>query len=315
MHRRADRIRFDLTTLRLFEATAEMGAITKAAERLALAPAAASRRISELEAQFSVALFERRPHGMTLTDAGRALLAHARSIIHSAARMADDASAFLKGDRGIVKIAACTSAVLQFLADDIQRCHAAHPGIDIDLQELNSHGVMQALTRGVVDIGIYEASLGRLAFPTRVYREDRLVVLATPSHPLAARRQVSVDDILGCDVIGLTEGSAISTALVRLANRADRQLHMRIRVGSFDSMTAMVAAGVGIGVMPRGVACALAKGKRFRILPIADGDNVEGIWPTRQFLLCHLPADDIASSTLSILDLLSQPVSQNAKPA
>jgi DNA-binding transcriptional LysR family regulator len=132
--------------------------------------------------------------------------------------------------------------------------------------------------------------------------------LTTPDHPLAALKKVSVEDILGCDVIGLTEGSAISIALGRLANQVDRPLHMRIRVGSFDSMTAMVAAGVGIGVMPSGVARALATGKRFRILPIDDGNNVEGIWPTRQFLLCHPPAGDISSSTVSILDVLSPPM-------
>lgn len=306
--RRAHRVHFDLTTLRLFEATAELGAVTKAAERVSLAPAAASRRISELEAQFGVALFERRPHGMALTDAGRALLAHARSMLHSAARMADDASAFRQGDRGIVKIAACTSAVLQFLAQDVQRCHDAHPGIDIDLQELNSHGVMQALARGVVDVGIYEASLGRLDFPTRLYREDRLVVVTDAGHALAGCERVTADEILACDVIGLTEGAAISVALARLANARDQTLRMRIRVGSFDSMTAMVAAGVGIGVMPAGVAHALAGGAPFRILPI------EGSWAARQFLLCHLPVEALSSSTLSVLDLLSGPVSQNAKP-
>ncbi|SAK98868.1 LysR family transcriptional regulator [Caballeronia temeraria] len=309
MTRRSDRIQFDLKTLRLFEATAELGAITKAAERLALAPAAASRRISEIETQFGVALFERRPHGMTLTDAGRALLAHARSIIHSAERMHQDAAAFRQGARGVVKIAACTSAVLQFLAEDVQRCHAVHPGIDIDLQEANSHGVMQALTRGTVDIGIYEASLGRLDLPTRPYREDRLVVLTTADHPLAAQSQVRAGELLACDVIGLTVGSAISIALSRLASQMDRTLHMRIRVGSFDSMTAMVAAGVGVGVMPLGVARVLATDRHFRILPI------EGEWPMRQMLLCHLPADELSSSTLTVLDLLTQPVSQKAKPA
>ncbi|WP_250456210.1 LysR family transcriptional regulator [Caballeronia sp. ATUFL_M2_KS44] len=309
MIRRPDRLQFDLTTLRLFEATAELGAITKAAERLSLAPAAASRRISEMEAQFGIALFERRPHGMALTDAGRALLAHARSMIHSAARMHDDAAAFRQGARGVVKIAACTSAVLQFLAEDVRRCHAAYPGIDIDLQEANSHGVMQALTRGTVDIGIYEASLGRLDLPTRLYREDRIVVLTTEDHPLAANTQVRAEALLDCDVIGLTEGSAISIALSRLAVQMDRTLHMRIRVGSFDSMTAMVAAGVGIGVMPLGVARVLATAARFRILPI------EGTWAVRQMLLCHLSADALSSSTLAVLELLAQPVSQNAKPA
>lgn len=303
-----DRIHFDLTTLRLFEATAELGAITKAATQMALAPAAASRRIVELEAQFGIPLFERRPHGMTLTDAGRTLLAHARSMMHSVARMQDDAAAFRQGDRGVVRVAACTSAVLQFLAADIQRCHAAHPGIRIDLQEMNSHGVVQTVTRGIVDIGIYESSFGIIDFPTLPYREDRLILLTPADHPLAAKKSVSLDDILPYDIIGLTEGSAISITLGRLAMQATQFLHMRIRVGSFDSMTAMVTEGIGIGVMPAGVARTLAGGKRFRRIAI------EGSWASRRFLLCHLPEQAISTSALAVIGLLTTQVSQTAKP-
>jgi DNA-binding transcriptional LysR family regulator len=200
-------------------------------------------------------------------------------MIHSAARMYDDASAFRQGDRGVVKIAACTSAVLQFLAQDIQRCNLLHPGVRIDLQELNSHGVMQTLSRSVVDIGIDEASLGRPDFPTQTYREDRLVVLTPVDHPLAELKRVTVRDLFAYDVIGLTEGSAISTALSRLASQIDRVLHMRNRVGSFDSMTAMVAAGVGIGVMPLDVARLLASGEHFRLLGKRSISSIRGRTP------------------------------------
>lgn len=309
MSRDIDRLHFDLTTLRLFEATADLGAITKAAAELALAPAAASRRIMELEAQFGVALFERRPHGMVPTDAGRALLAHARSMMHAVARMRDDALAFRQGDRGVVRIAACTSAVLQFLAADIQRCHATHPGIHIDLQELNSHGVTEALARGVADVGIYEATLGGVNFATRPYHEDRLVLLVPDDHPLAARPDVTLDDILPYAVIGLTDGSAISLLLGRLALQSSRILHMRIRVSSFDSMTAMVAARIGIGIMPAGVARILADSPRFRTI------DIDAPWASRQFLLSHLPVDTISSSALAVIDLLAPAVSPHAKPA
>ena len=88
------RIQFDLTTVRLFIATAETGSIARAAERIGLAPAATSRRIEELQAQFGVVLFQRRPHGMELTDAGRALLAHARSLAHAVGRLHDDGDFF-----------------------------------------------------------------------------------------------------------------------------------------------------------------------------------------------------------------------------
>ncbi|MFN6997183.1 MAG: LysR family transcriptional regulator, partial [Aquincola tertiaricarbonis] len=142
------RLHFDLTTLQLFIATAELGGVTRAAGRVHIAPAAASRRIQELEAQFGLPLFERRPHGMALTDAGRAMLAHARSITHTVSRMQDDAASYLGGDQGVVRIAAPKSAVIQFMPADIERCALACPGVRIDLQEMNSQIVQQALKRG-----------------------------------------------------------------------------------------------------------------------------------------------------------------------
>ncbi|WP_432241089.1 LysR family transcriptional regulator [Herbaspirillum robiniae] len=317
-----DRIHFDLTTLRLFEATAELGAVTKAAERIFLAPAAASRRIQEFEAQFGIALFERLPHGMALTDAGRALLAHVRSMMHSVARMQDDATAFRQGHMGVVRLAACTSAVLQFLAQDIRRCQDEYPGIKIDLLEANSQGVVEAVTRGVADIGIYESTLGGTELPTQPYREDRLVLAVPHGHPLAKKKRVRLEDILPHEVIGLSEGAALSLALGRLAAQSGQVLHMRVMVRSFHSMAAMIAQGIGIGLMPAKVAELLVGGDRFGTVA------VEGEWATRRFVLCHQPAHAMSGSGMAVAAMLAtapkkssrsgkalRPVSQIAKPA
>ncbi|QHI96603.1 LysR family transcriptional regulator [Xylophilus rhododendri] len=292
-------IHFDLVTVRLFIETAETGSVTRAAERILLAPAAASRRLKELEQQFGVPLFQRLPHGMALTDAGRALLAHARSMAHAVSRMRDDALAYREGDLGVVRIAACTSAVLQFLPGDIQRCQARHPGIKIDLQELNSQGVLQAIDRGVADIGIYESTVGAVALPTRAYHRDRLVLVVRDDHALADRAAVSFEDMLDHDVIGLTEGSAISTTLLRLAAKARRDLRMRIRVGSFDSMVAMIRQGIAVGVMPQAVARSIAGGSRFKRIPI------EGDWPARQMMLCHMPEASMSRAALAALQVIA----------
>ncbi|MDB5942217.1 MAG: LysR family transcriptional regulator [Ramlibacter sp.] len=301
------RIHFDLTTLRLFIATAELGGVTKAAQRLHLAPAAASRRIQEFEAQFQLPLFRRLPHGMALTDAGRALLAHARTMIHTTARMQDDAASYLHGEKGVVRIAACKSVVLQFLPTDIQRCAIACPGVRIDLQEMNSHGVLQAMSRGLADLGIYESSLGPIDMPTQPYRDDRLVVVTPRGHPLAQRQAVRLADILAYGVIALEEGSAISINLERQAADANRVLRMPIRVGSFDSMTAMIAQGLGIGVMPEAVAATIAGGPAFARLAI------DAPWAARSFVLCHPPAGALPSAAQSIVQVLLE--SQSANPA
>lgn len=303
------RVHFDLTTVRLFIATAETGSITRAAERICLAPAAASRRMKELELQFGLPLFQRLPHGMALTDAGRALLGHARSVAHSVARMQDDAQAFRQGDKGVVRIAACTSTVLQFLPLDLLRCHAACPDVKIDLQELNSPGVIQALSRGMADIGIYESTLGVVPLPSLPYHEDRLVLVVPADHALARRKRVRPEDFLDYDVIGLSEGSAIASTLERVAAEAHRNIRMRIRVSSFASMMAMVEQGIGIGLMPEHVARSFYGSRRFRSVAI------EQDWAVRRFVLCHQPAPALSSAAQAVVEVLAEVNSQTAKPA
>ncbi len=293
------RVQFDLTTVRLFIATAETGSITRAAERICLAPAAASRRMKELEAQFGLPLFQRLPHGMALTDAGRALLGHARSMANSVARMQDDAAAFRQGDKGVVRIAACTSTVLQFLPHDLLRCAAACPDVKIDLQELNSPGVIQALGRGLADIGIYESTLGAVALPSLPYHGDRLVLVVPAAHALAGRTSACAADFLDCDLIGLSEGSAIASTLERVAADAQRGIRMRIRVSSFASMMAMVEQGIGIGLMPERVARSFYGNRRFRRVAI-DED-----WAARRFVLCHQPAAALSSAARAVIEVLA----------
>jgi DNA-binding transcriptional LysR family regulator len=293
-------LHFDLTTLRLFVAVAELGSVTRAAERLHIAPAAASRRIVDLESQFGLPLFERRPHGMALTDAGRSMLAHARGIAYTVLRMQDDAASFLGGDQGVVRIAAPKSALIQFLPADIQRCAAACPGVRIDVQEMNSQLVQQALRRDVADIGIFESTLGAIDLPTLAYRSDRLVVVAAQNHPLAGRLELTLEDILDCEVIGLGDGSAVALTLERLANEAGRSLHMRMRVSGFDSMAALVAQGLGLGVMPAAVADSIASGPRYARIAIADA------WAVRHFVLCHRQPTLLSRAAKSVAAVLAQ---------
>lgn len=302
----SQRLHFDLLSLELFIATAELGGVTRAAQRLHLAPAAASRRILELEHQFGIAFFERRPHGMTLTDAGRAMLAHARNVVHTVLRMQDDAASYLGGQQGVVRLAAPKSAVTQFVPADIERCAQACPGVRIDLQEMNSQIVQQALRRGTVDIGIYESGLGSIDLPMLPYRRDRLLLVTPSGHALAGRRRVTIDDILDFDLIALDEGSALTLALQRLADDRGRVLRLRMRVSGFDSIARLVAQGLGIGVMPQLVARAVAGSRRHRCVPI-DGD-----WVTREFVLCHRPLDALSGAARQVIQVLADTRDANA---
>ncbi|MGB7757714.1 MAG: LysR family transcriptional regulator, partial [Salinisphaera sp.] len=119
--------RIDLLTLRLFIAIADTGRLTAAAEREHMALAAVSKRISDLEGALDATLLYRRPRGVELTPAGDALLHHARSVLESMERLTADLSEYSAGVRGHVRMHANTSAIIEFLPEDLAAFTRAHP--------------------------------------------------------------------------------------------------------------------------------------------------------------------------------------------
>jgi DNA-binding transcriptional LysR family regulator len=112
-------MKIDSTTVQLVLAIAEEGSISRAADRLQLAVAAASRRLGDLESQLGTRLFKRQPHGVRATEPGLKLLAHIRQIGNLVERLEGDAQALGQGRDGRIIIGAPKSAILQFLAADI----------------------------------------------------------------------------------------------------------------------------------------------------------------------------------------------------
>lgn len=303
------RLRFDLTTLRLLLATAELGSITRAAEAMAIATTAASRRIADIEEQFGLQIFERRPHGMQPTEAGLALLAHARNMLRIVDHMHDDAQSFNEGGRGLVRLAVCTSAAIQFVPGDLLRHRQAHPQIDIEIIETTSRDVLKARALGHTELGIAEAGAIETpqGFACRPYRSDRLVLVVPRDHGLAGTAAVTMADILRHDVISLVEGTAVDGLLARQAALRQQDLRCAVRARSFETMLSMVRAGLGVGVVPDSIALWLAEGPAFCRIPIAED------WAERHFVICHRSSPDASSTTLTVADFLARPHAQTAQ--
>ena len=142
-------MKFDTTTVSLVIAIAEEGSISRASDRLGLAVAAASKRVSDLEAQLGVKLFKRQPHGVKVTEAGTKLLSHIRQIDNLTQRLVGDAQAVSYGREGRVIIGAPKSAIIPFLAREIAGIQRKYPGIVLQIVEENSR-IVQKLLRDKV---------------------------------------------------------------------------------------------------------------------------------------------------------------------
>jgi DNA-binding transcriptional LysR family regulator len=241
---------FDLHSLRVFLAVAETGSLTRAAERCHMTLSAISKRIADLERATDCALLVRHPRGVELTPAGHGLLNHALQVLDQVNRMASEMSDFAVGVRGNVRVWANTSAVVQFLPTDLQRFLAVNPGVRITLEERLSSEVIEALGAGRTDLGIFADNVPAPLVDKRLYRRDRLVLLVPAGHALAGLTQIAFADTLDYDYVGLTSGSSLLLRLMDAALAVERPLRLRVQVSSFDGISRMIEAGLGIGILP-----------------------------------------------------------------
>jgi DNA-binding transcriptional LysR family regulator len=293
---------FDLQSLRVFLLVAQTGSLTKAADKSHMTLSALSKRVAELERTVDCPLFTRLPRGLELTPAGHELVQHARRVLDSVNRMAGQMSDFAVGVRGHVRVWANTSAIIQFLPVDLASFLREQPLIRISLAEEWSEHIIAALVAGETDLGIFADSVPSQGVEKFLYRRDQLVVLVPPGHPLAAIQEVSFDQTLAYDFVGLTQGSSLLQRLTDAAVALEKPMRLLIQVSSFDAICRMVEAGLGIAVLPEGAVRAENLGAGLRAIRLTDPWASRTLWlgvkseaallPEARKLLAHLRKQD-----------------------
>ncbi len=264
-------IQFDLTTLKLFLSTVEQGSIAAAAAANAIAPSAVSRRISELEQRLGTALLYRGSKGVEPTPAGEALARHSENLVRLMARMEAEMSEYAGGARGHVRLVANTSAITQFLPEDLAAFKAQYPDVRIALREETSERAVQDVREGLADIALFSEAVSSQDLEVFPYRQDRLVVIAPVGHPLAARSKIDFDETLAYPHVGLQPGSSLLAHLIAKAEEQERSISFAVQVTSFDGVRRMVESGLGIAVLPDGSVQPYQAGDQLAVIPLTDG--------------------------------------------
>jgi len=277
-------MRFDLIDLKLFVHIAESGSITAGAKLAHLSLPSASARIHGMEQGLNLALLERGRRGAEPTEAGRALLHHARAIARQLDDMRADLAQFGSGLQRQVRLLCNTSAMTEFLPEALAGFLASHPQLSIDLEERLSRDIVRAITDGAADIGIVTDAVDSAALQTMPFRDDPLVLVMARKHALAQRigkrRGVLFADALDQDFIGLAGDSALQQYTAEQASRLGRKMHCKIRLRSFEAVCRMVASGAGVAILPEAAARRSADLETLRVVALNDG------WADRKLLIC-----------------------------
>ena len=291
-------MRFGLTDLRLFCEVVDAGSITAGAARCALALAAASTRIRNMETTLGAPLLIRSRQGVETTAAGSMLLKHARGLLDQSARMREDLSAFAGGLSGEVRLLANTNALTEFLPEPLSLFLTAHPQVNVDLEERLSDEIVGLIAEGVGDIGIVAGTVDVGRLQTYPFRSDRFVVVAAQNHPLAARTRMAFAEVLDFDIVGLERSSSLQRFLTAKAAREGRPLKARIQLRSFDAVCRLVAAGVGVGVVPQTTARRAAQTMELAIIDLSDD------WALRELTIVVRAGEDLRPYARELVESL-----------
>lgn len=260
----------ELRHLRYFAAVAEQLHFRRAAEILHIAQPALSQQIRQLEEEMGVKLLERSRHKVRLTTAGKAFYEHALSILEQSSQAVIKARKVESGDAGLLRIGFVSTAAIRVLPVAMKKMQKQVPLAEVALSELAAGEQIEGLYREQLDIAFVHAQLPEDVLQTKVVARDRMIVAVPASSRLATRRRIEMKDLAAWPAI-MPAGHSSSgffeqarMAYQRAGVRPERIHNTRL----LQTGLLLVAAGVGVSLVPESFQTIHVKGVAYRKLSV-----------------------------------------------
>ena len=260
----------ELRHLRYFVAVAEELHVTRAAARLHIAQQALSTQIRNLELELGFDLFVRGSKGVTLTAGGHSFLEGAKKTLEAAVSSVELARGVAEREANVLRIGFCSYAMKLGLGDAIASFRAYYPEVPIVLDDLPASEQLLRIDRGRLDVAICSIPLFRPEIGTVTLASEKLVGLVPPVSVSTMKTPAHLKDYSKLPFIALDREAYDDywRYLDQLWRERDVRLEPAHEVKEKHSLLALVAAGIGVSILPAHVA-ETARGS-LRILPVED---------------------------------------------
>ncbi len=257
----------ELRHLRYFEAVARHSHVTRAAEELHIAQPALSKQISQLEHELDVALFDRIGRNVRLTEAGEALLPHVRAVLAQVEAARAEMAERIGLRRGRVAIGTPPTVGTQLLPRALAAFNQTYPGIEFRLHEAGVQTLLDLLEAGLADIAIVTMPVEDPALTVAELFTEELVVVVGREHSLAERGTVPLEELQHESWVLSPKSYELREATLHACHEAGFTPRVVLDGGEMDTLLHLVAAGVGITIVPR---MAVKDSERLVMLKVQD---------------------------------------------
>ena len=255
----------ELNELQVLQAVAAERSFSRAAARLHRTQPAVSQAIRRLEDELGERLFDRSSKGGRLTEAGTVLLDYAERLT----RLQDEAAGAVRElqelRRGRVVIGVNEPAV-HALLPIVVRFREAHPHAQVEMRRVHSREIPGEVLNRSLDFGLVTfppGERGLLSIPLGV---DELVMLTHPQHPLARRRQITMEEFGRQTIIAHNDPSPRRERVLRLFEQKHAPLNIQMSLPSLDGIKRAVEMNLGVALLPR--RCAVSEIARHQLAAV-----------------------------------------------
>ena len=261
----------ELRHLRYFVAVAEEGHVTRAAERLGIQQPPLSQQIQSLERELDAQLFRRKPRGVELTPAGRALYDEAKAILARTEEAVAATKRAARGEAGRIGIGFTSSASFHpFVPRTIRAFRETHPLVALALEESGTSELVGALRSQAIDAAFVRSPFGESVDLTVRPLLDEPMVAALPSgHPLSTANEPLPLAALAGEIFILYRrpvGPGLHDAIIAACDRAGFSPQIGQEAPRMLSTLSLVAAGLGVTVVPASMSRLEAEGVAYLAL-------------------------------------------------
>ncbi len=261
----------DIRHYRSFIALAEEGSFTSAARRLNLVQSGLSVTIKEMEEELGVKLVHRTTRRVSLTDAGLLFLEYARPAL----TMLNDGMEAVRSQGGIVR-GRVKLGILQSLGPYIDlptvlgQFQAKYPDVDFAVRSVDSPQAPELVRSGSVDLCFHALTTTKPAAGIEVtpFAQDSLVAVCADSHPLLARKTVTLATLTEFPFVDLTPDRALRALIDKSFVDHNLKRKSMFEISAVETMLRFVAGGVGVSIVPSALARTWAPVLKFGFLPI-----------------------------------------------
>ena len=240
----------NLDTLRLYCDVVRLRSFSRAAAASGVSQSAASQAVQQLEAELDATLLDRSRRPLEPTAEGRGFYDACRGLLAGFEKARADLAASRQRVDGTVRVAAIYSVGLHDMSRHMQPFMAAYPNARVRLECLHPHKVVEAVLNDEADLGILSYPAASRALEVLPLREEPMMVVTHPSHPLARRRRVSPADLDGARFVAFDHDLPIRRAIDRALKQHGVKVDVAMEFDNVETIKQAIGIAAGISILP-----------------------------------------------------------------